>query len=970
TVTIKKLGKSGTTNEKGEFVLQNVPNGTYTVEISYVGYEKFTSEIVASDNTMMVNAELKKSTNRLDEVQVIAYGTTTERFNTGNVSVVKAEDIEKQPVNNPLLALEGRVPGLVITQAAGLPGSGVTVQIQGQNSIGNGNDPFYVIDGVPYTSQLLPSLNHLLLGTSGVNNPQAGNPLSYINPSDIESISVLKDADATAIYGSRAANGAILITTKKGKAGQTKADINMQSGWGQVTRKLDLLNTQQYLQMRHEALNNDGITASLANGDYDLLQWDTTRYTDWQKALIGGTAQYTNVSASVSGGTTTTQYIVGGTYHRETTVFPGHFADQKGSLHFNINSVSANQKFRLQLSGNYLVDNNQLPGIDLTNTAITLAPNEPSLYNADGSLNWAPSATGTSTFYNNPLSYLYNKYTNKANNLISNAVFSYQVLPGLDVRSSFGYTNLQINEIATSPLISTPPEARPYNQSAAQYGNNNINSWIIESQVSYKRVIGKGRIEALVGTTINQNNSNGQQLTGIGYNSDLVLEDIRSAASVTVQSTIASLYKYNALFGRLSYNWDDKYLINLTARRDGSSRFGAANQFHNFGAAGIGWIFSKEAIIRNTLPFLSFGKLRASYGTTGNDQIGDYQFLNLYRPTYAQVPYQGATGLAPNGLANPYLQWEETKKLQFGLEVGFLKDRILLNTNYFQNRSSNQLLNYVLPIITGFVGIARNFPATVQNKGWEFTLTVTNVKTRDFTWSTHINLTLPQNKLVAFPNLASSSYAAALAIGQPITIQHVFHLISVNDTTGIYQFADSKGNPTYNPSFGTDYTVIINTSPKFYGGFQNSFSYKGFQLDFLFQFVKQKALNYFLGYYPGTEGSNQPVSVLSRWQKPGDIAPIQRYNSNYGLFQQFFDASVFSDAAYSDASYIRLKNLSLSWQLPEVWRKKAHLQNARLYMQGQNLLTITKYQGMDPENESTISLPPLRVLSVGVQVEL
>ncbi|HWK08130.1 MAG TPA: SusC/RagA family TonB-linked outer membrane protein [Puia sp.] len=970
TVEIMSLNKKGLTNEKGEFSFTKVPDGKYKVEITFVGYEKYQTYIEVGDNQVRLMADLRMSSSSLDQVQVIAYGTTTQRLSTGNVTTVGGKEIEQQPVNNPLLALEGQVPGLLVTQSNGLPGSGITVQIQGQNSIANGNDPFYVIDGVPYTSQLLPNLGAGLLGVSGVSgNIQGGNPLSYINPSDIESISVLKDADATAIYGSRAANGVILITTKKGKAGQTKVDINMQNGWGKITRKLNLLNTPQYLQMRHEALNNDGITPSLENGDYDLLQWDTTRYTDWQKALIGGTSHYTNVSANVSGGNSTVQYLVGGTYHRETTVFTGDFSDQKGALHFYIKSISVNQKFYMQIAGNYMVDNNQLPLADLTYTAIILPPDAPPLYKPDGSLNWAPNASGYSTFYNNPLSFLYNKYQNKVNNLVNNAILSYQILPGLEIKSSFGYTNMETNEIITVPLLSFAPENRPYNQRSANYGNNNISSWIIEPQASYKRAIGKGKFEAFAGLTIQQNNSNGKQLSGLGYNSDLVLQNIGAAASVTVQSTTISTYKYNAIFGRLGYNWEDKYLVNLTIRRDGSSRFGPASQFHNFEAIGIGWIFSKEAFMQNTLPFLSFGKLRASYGTTGNDQIGNYQFMNLYNPiNNVGVAYQGVIGLQPSGLPNPYLQWEETRKLQFGLDIGFLKDRILFNANYFQNRSSNELLAYSLPIITGFGGINKNFPATVQNSGWEFMLYTTNIKTRDFSWTTHINLTIPKNKLIAFPNLASSSYATSLIIGQPISISKVYHLIGVNDTTGIYQFSDSKGKSTYNPSYGTDNTVIINSVPKFYGGFQNSFSYKEVELNVLFQFSKQQGPNYF-GFIPGTQGINQPVSVLSRWQKPGDHTNVQRYNSNYSLFGQFFDAAG-SDAGHSDASYIRLTNLSLSWRFPMSWNKKMHLQNCRVYVSGQNLLTITHYQGMDPENQNINSLPPLKVLTAGMQIIL
>jgi TonB-linked SusC/RagA family outer membrane protein len=978
-VTVKGSRKGTETDANGNFTLTGV-NDNAIILISFTGFE--TRQIALTSNPGLKSGgdisgvpftlTLIRSTSSLDQVQIIAYGTTTQRLNTGDVTTVTAADIEKQPVSNPLLALEGRVPGLFITQATGLPGSGVTVQIRGQNSIASGNDPFYVIDGVPYVSQLLPNLGQILGGSAS--GFYTGNPLSYINPSDIESISVLKDAAATAIYGSRAANGAILITTKNGKAGPTKVDINIQNGWGKVTRKLKLLNTQQYLQMRHEAISNDGLTTQPT--DYDINgTWDTTRYTDWQKEFIGGTSQYTNVNATVSGGSVNTQYLIGGTYHRETTVFPGDFADQKGSLHFNINSVSPNQKFRIQLSGNYLVDNNQLPSTDLTKQAILFAPDAPPLYNADGSLNWAPNASGISTFYTNPLSYLYNKYQTITNNLVGNALISYQILPGLEIRSSFGYTNMQTNESSIFPLVDIAPELRSTSERFSVYANNNINSWIIEPQVSYKQVIGLGRIEVLAGTTIDQSKANGQQLSGSGYNSDLVLGDIHSAAIVSARSSTHSVYKYNAVFGRINYNWQDKYIIDLTARRDGSSRFGSANQFHNFGAVGASWIFSQEKFIKSNLSFISFGKFRASYGTTGNDQIGDYQFLSLYSPTSVGVAYQGAVGLQPNGLTNPYLQWEETKKLEFGMDIGVLKDRILFNVSYYHNRSSNQLLPYALPNITGFGGITRNFPATVQNTGWEFTLNTTNVKTRDFNWSTHINLSIPQNKLVAFPNLATSPYASIFVIGQPLSLVKEFHLLGVDPATGIFQFGAAHGNITTLPDTAANNayaTALINTSPMFYGGFQNTFQYKGFELDVLFQFVKQKIPNYFFGSYPGNfdEGSgNQPVSVLNHWQKPGDIAANQRYNSDFSLGETFSDAAG-SDAAWKSVYYIRLKNLSLSWQIPDIWQRKVHLQNSRLFILAQNLLTITDYLGLDPETTSTQTLPPLRVLTLGVQVGL
>jgi TonB-dependent starch-binding outer membrane protein SusC len=961
-----KGGTNGvTTDAQGRFTLNNVdPNAS--LEVSFVGRE---TEILSVKGKSVFSVALGQKVGTLDETVVIAYGTTSRRLNTGNVSTIKSTEIEKQPVNNPLLALQGRVPGLFITQASGVPGSGVTVRIQGQNSITSGNDPLYVIDGVPYVSQLLSTNIGTILGASpgGAN----GNPMNYINPNDIESIEVLKDADATAIYGSRAANGAILITTKKGKEGKTKVDINGQKGWGQITRNIDLLNTQQYIQMRREAFKNDN--AVIGSRDYDVNGlWDTTRYTDWQKTLIGKTASYTDISARVGGGTAGVNYSIGGTYHKETTVFPGDFSDKKGGIHFSLRSTSNSQKFRIQLSGNYLADNNNLPQLDLTSSALRLAPNAPALYNSDGSLNWMPNNAGTSSSWINPLRGLYNAYKNNTTNLLSNAVLSYQVLPGFEIKSSFGYNSLQTKEFAGFPLIAYAPENRSFLTSSALYTNNNINSWIIEPQAFYRCAIDKGKLELLVGTTILQNNSNGESLLGDGYSNDLILEDIKSATTITAQGSVKSIYKYNAIFGRINYDWLDKYIINITARRDGSSRFGSKNQFHNFASIGGAWIFTSERFIKNNLSFLSFGKMRGSYGTTGNDQIGDYRYLNLYTPINAGVPYQNTSAIEVTALPNPYLQWEKTKKLQFGLDLGFVKDRILLTVNYVRNTSSNQLLSYALPVMTGFPGIISNFPATIQNTAWELSLNVTNIKANHFNWSTNFNLTVPENKLISFPDLATSTYASLLVIGEPITVTKAYHFLGVDQLNGVFQFSDSHGNPTTTPNNLTDKTVLINTLPKFYGGFQNNLKYKGLQLDFLFQFVKQIGSNYLYNYanVPGqfVRGyNNEPVTVLNRWQKAGDVSSIQKVSQNFSLSGSA-DNFRFSDAVYSDASYIRLKNLSLSWQLPDKWLRMAHLQSSRIYIQGQNLLTITDYQGMDPENMSSTSLPPLRVITLGLQI--
>lgn len=967
-VQVKGTKVSVETDRNGNFEIKSIEEGS-VLEVSYTGYQNRSIRLVQGQSDLTIS--LKISSSPLDEIQVIAYGSTTQRMSTGNVTTVTSKEMEMQPVYNSLLALEGRVPGLYIAQASGISGGAVKALIQGQNSIESGNDPLYVIDGVPFSSQLLPNIGGML-GTAFTNayNNANGSPLNYINPQDIESISILKDADATAIYGSRAANGAILITTKKGKVGKMKVDINYQDGWGQVTRRLKLMNTKQYVEMRNEAFQNDGATPS-PNYDYDLTSWDTTRYTDLQKSLIGSTAKYSNLFASVSGGNAYVQYLIGGSLGRQTSVFPGNSSDQKGSVHFNINGVSENHKFHIQLSGSYMADDNRLPSTDLTNAAIVQAPNAPQFYNKDGSINWAEVNGTTSWYPTSPIAYTFQKYKNLTNNLISDANMSYEFFPGLSLKSNFGYNMLESNEIQTFPLSAVPPEQTPYTNRVAIYGKNGIDTWIIEPQLNFKKRIGRGNFDALVGSTFQQTNSNGQQIRGINYSSDLVLEDIGSAAQINTLLSIATIYKYNALFGRISYNWNEKYILDLTARRDGSSRFGPENQFHDFGAAGIAWIFTKERIFEDGLSALSFGKIRASYGLTGNDQIGNYEFLNLYSPVNVGVPYQGSNGTAPTSLTNPYLQWESTRKLSVGADLGFLKDKILLKASYAGNRSSNELLGYPLPIIAGFNYISANLPATVQNTSWEISLNTTNIKSKDFTWISSFNVTVPKNKLISFPGLSSSAYASTLVISKPINIIKAYHLIGVNDSTGIYQFRDSKGSATYNPTVGTDQTDCVNINPKFYGGFRNEFYYKGFELDFLLQFVNQIGLNQVFGVStpPGTEDNNQPTYVLDRWQKPGDNKPIEKFSQNFSLFGSWLDA-IQSQQAYSNASYLRLKNLSLAWNIPKSWSQASRLGDCRLYIQGQNLLTITKFKGMDPENQSVTSIPPLRVVAVGIKVGL
>lgn len=950
-VKIKGTSIGTTTDQNGNYELKGIDEKA-VLEISYVGHEM---QVIAVGNKKIINAILDVSMRELDATIIKGYYTTTKRLNTGNVSKVTAETIGQQPVSNVLQALQGRVPGMFITQHTGVPGSGFTVRLRGQNSIANGNDPLYIIDGIPFTSTPIGSrsLNNIIVG---------GNPMSFIDVSEIESIEILKDADATAIYGSRGANGVILITTKKGKAGKTKGEINFYTGAGKVTRTMDLLNTSEYIQMRREAFANDGATPQA--WDDDLVNWDTTHYTDWQELLIGGTANITNANASISGGNSNTQFLIGGRYYKESTVFPGNFANEKSSVYFSLTNTSLNQKFKASLSGSFLSDNNNLYRTDLTLVALTLAPNAPSTYDSNGQLNWGPG------FFDNPLRYQLQKYRANTNNLVCNSILSYQLLSSLQFKASLGYTQMNMDEIATYPIGSFPPLFNVKTGSSS-FSSNRIKTWLIEPQLIWHKEFGNHKLDILVGTTFQENLKQGETLQAEGYSNDELLDNIAGASTITKSSSAPPYYiqyRYNAIFGRINYNWGDKYLINVTGRRDGSSRFGPGKQVANFGAAGAAWVFSKEKIIGNLFPFLSYGKIRASYGITGNDQLTDYQYLNSYSATTYQ--YLNSVGLIPSRLFNADFAWETNKKFESAIELGVFQDRIIFTANYYMNRSSNQLVGYPLPLITGASSIQFNLPATVRNNGWEFELNTINIKNKRFSWSSSLNLSVPRNKLIAYPNLEGSSYANTYVVGKSLFIRNKLHFIGVDAETGLYDFEDLDKDG--NISFPNDLQPLKEVTQEYFGGFHNNFKYERIELDIFVQFVKQTGLNYLYNflYAPGLL-SNQPRIVLNRWQKPGDISDVQKFTQEYSTVYDAYDRSQsYGDNILSDASFIRLKNISLSYQLPRTWTQRIKMDNCKIYLQGQNLITLTDYEGMDPENQSTGSLPPLRIITAGIKITL
>lgn len=960
------------TNGDGTFSLKSVDENAILV-ITYQGYVG--KEINAKDFlTGETTVRMKVDNLSLQEVVVSkGYYNTTQRLNTGNVTRISGDDIRKQPVTDPMLALQGRVPGLAIATSSGLPGANSKIQLRGQNSIANGNTPLYIVDGIPYSSSTLTS-NAIGGGAVGFptstsqansGNPIGGlSPFNNLNPTDIESIEVLKDADATAIYGSRGANGVILITTRKGKSGKTVLNLDLTSGIGEVARMLPLLNTDQYLSMRKEAFANDGKLTSATDLDLNGV-WNQNSYTDWQKLMIGGIARYSNFQSSISGGNNNTQFLLSGGYSKQTSVYFYDTNDKKVMTSFNLNHTSNDKKFNISFSGKYVRDNNLLPTVDLTQF-IVIAPNAPNnLVDGSGNLNF------TNVPFNNPYTYLYTSAKALSQNLMTNAVLDYELIPNLHFKTSSGYTHMQLEQsnVFLSKSVAPPSNMDPTNR-RNRIASNQSETWIIEPQLNFSKKIGIGKFDFLLGSTFQQNKQNNIAWTLSNFSSDDVVPILSQAATLRLEESSNIIYKYNAIYARAGLNWDDKYLLNITARRDGSSRFGPGKQFGNFGAFGVGWIFSKENWILKNIPFLSFGKIRANYGITGNDQLTDYQFMDLYK-SYTTSTYQNIPGIYPTQLTNPTYRWETVKKLEGGVNLGFFDDRIELNVAYYRNRTGNQLVGYAIPATTGFTSIQANLPAVIQNSGMEFEFNALNFKRKNWSWKSAINITVPQNKLVSYPGLSSSSYATKYVEGRSLFVKYRYHTVGVDPQTGQYSLTDVNSDGLLS---SLDNQFAKEVSPDFYGGFLNTLNYKGLQLDVMFHFVKQTGYSYlndftFPGYF-NSGNSNQPVYVLERWQNPGDNALIQKFTQQFGATQTAWTSSrVSGDYAIVDATFLRLKNVSLSYQMPDRLLKKVSLSSIRIFAQAQNLFTITKFQGLDPETQG-LNLPPLRMIVFGIHTSI
>jgi TonB-linked SusC/RagA family outer membrane protein len=954
-VTLRPGNTGVATNNSGEFDIKWSIGDT--LEISHISYKTILIPWHSSHRIMIIHMELE---NPNMDVAIVRGYSAKEKSNTAGVAQVRLNGV---PVGDILRIAQENLSGVFAPPTSGLAGTTHKFQFRGPTSLGAiselnyrpSSSPLFVVNGIPWAPLLRP-VNQL---TTMVGEPQAPgisatgfDPFFTINPLDIESITLLKDAEATAIYGARGANGVILIATKKGTSKEPRLTVSASYGIGRSLPGMQLMNTEQYLQMRREAFDNDGIAITAAKAP-DLVSWDQSRYTDMNKLILGGTGNNMNTHFSFSQGDSLFQVLVNGGYGSQSATLPSDIYGKRWSLLSDFYYRSKNRKLKTGITASYSITENKWLTENVMEATL-LAPNVPELKDEAGNLVWE----GNGVHFRNPLSYFrLNDYIQTGNSLLHGYV-QYKLMRKWRLETSIGYNEIKVKERSKRPMSAYDPKLSPIgNYSEAQ---NLFSTWIVEPSLHYTDSLwDKIRVDGVIGTSWSSQLNDRWNRSDTGYTDDQLL-GIPEAAKGSEYKPDKSKYLFLSTFGRVKFNYKDKYFLSLTVRRDGSSRFGPENRYANFGAIGAGYIFWEK---ENEKGANSYAKLRGSYGTTGNDQIGDYAYLNTWSKAARQ--YQDITGIFPEGLANPYYQWEVTRKLEGGIELR-LNDYFNASVIGYRNRSKNQLINYKLPTQAGYGNIVQNFPATIQNIGIEVDA-VFKKSWGKFMWCSKLNLAIPQNKLVRFDNLENSAYANKLMIGKPLNILIVQHYTGVDSATGLFTVADPNEK------------LAINYDPAFFGGIRNLFHYRQFYLDTYLEFRRQKAphiLSYIYDHFvPGQTNldfySNQPAELDNRWRQRGDEAAWQRASTlNNGAVNNANANWYNSDARLVDASYIRLKNAQLGYTFTDQFCKKKHIKGSSVYISADNLFTITPLKGADPELQSPFSLPLQKTVTIGLQVTL
>ncbi|WP_128546987.1 SusC/RagA family TonB-linked outer membrane protein [Larkinella soli] len=952
-VTVKGTQTGTTTSAEGVYRL-NVPAGRTVLVISYVGY--LTRE-VAIDGRSTLDVQLQPDNKTLGEVVVVGYGTQEKKDLTGAIASVGAKDIQKLPVSGVDQALQGQVAGLQISQSNGAPGANTSILIRGIGSISGGNEPLFVIDGYPVTN-------------SGI-----GNPLNTINPNDIESVDVLKDASSTAIYGSRGSNGVIMITTRRGKAGKTRIEVDAYTGFQEVAKKLDLMNTREFAQFVIDGRNN-GYLDNVAGANISdpnskrpnsyqipsVLLGDLSRLpdTDWQDAIFRQ-APIRNYQIAASGGNENLRYSVSG----------GYF-NQKGII---ISSGLERYTFRVnldaRLSDKFNVGITMLPsftrqddvsaighsGGAVVQSALSLPPYLP-VYNADGSYTVTNQPTEGNISYPHPVQ-LARELTIEGTQFrfFGNAYAEYALLKDLKFRVTLG-TDLNYSKNRRFQPNTIDPTTILTNASAT---NSEATNWLNENTFTYKKRFGDHALDAVAGFTAQKAYANSMNAQATKFPDNLI--DNINGGIVNAGGESITVHTMLSYLARVNYGYKDRYLLTATLRRDGSSRFGADNRWGTFPSASVGWRVSEEPFLKG-LRFLSDLKLRASYGLTGNNAIGDYRAIGLLRDANYVIGNALTPGLARSTFTNGLLGWESMKQLDLGIDLALFNNRLSITADYYDKRNTDMLFNIQTPSATGLTSAIVNL-GEVQNRGVELSLTTRNT-TGAFKWTTGFNLTANRNRVLSmsteaeriFSTAAGRANYAVTQAGDPIGSFFGRRTLGVFQTdeeataygkqpfakAGDFKWADLNNDGRVDDN---DREVIGSPHPNLFFGFNNNFSYRGFTLDVLTNgMVGQEIFDAtFMINNAGVQNQLREV-YENRY-----VSPAQPGNGVYGrsIRGSRNNNNVFSTSYLFDGSFWRIRNVSLSYTLPGSLTNRLKMNGIRVYATATNLFTITKYHGYDPE---------------------
>ena len=934
-VVIKNTTKGVITDVSGAYtIFLNSPGDVLVY--SFVGLENVE---VPVNGQSIIDVNLKNEAKVLKEVVVVGYGTMNRSTLTSSVSSIGSSALENDPLPSVTQAIQGKAGGVQVTQKSGSPGGGISIRIRGTTSINASSDPLYVVDGVPVNS----TTN--FTGGSDFNfggGTQGINILASINPSDIESVEILKDAAATSIYGARAANGVVLITTKRGKANSSSISLSAYSGVSQVPqeRKYKMMKTDDYISYMTDyyAYKGTPVPAQILNRDAD---------TDWQDEIFR-TAPIQSYELSASGGADKTQYYTSiGYYDQQGTILNSgfnrlsarlnldHQQSEKLKFSTNINVTRATNK-RIQ-------EENSKEGS--TKNGIVAPPNIP-VYNEDGTYAFDNLVTSRE----NPVAMLQLPVNNAETfRILGNISAEYQIIKGLNFKTNFGADMSYIDENFFMPPNGIRFVASSKGLGGARSSKDQL--WLNENTLTYNNVFGNHSINILAGNSFQESKFTyvDARRTNFATNDIPVISagGVISGASATIQEWAIVSY-----FSRLNYGYKNKYLFTANFRIDGSSRFGADNKYGTFPSFAAAWRVSEEDFLNNASKISNL-KLRASWGLTGNQNIPNYASYSLYS---GGNNYLNQPGFIPSTFGDPNLGWETTKQTDIGIDLGLLNERISILADYYVKNTSDLLINVQIPRTTGFQNTYKNI-GEIQNKGFEFELSTKNIqssKEGGFMWTTSLNMTFNRNKVVSLPNgdlFGGLGGTLNLAReGLPLGSFYGWEMVGVNPQTGVIDFA--KNDETVGPpSDPNDRKIIGNPNPDFFGGITNNFYFKGFDLSIMGQFTYGNDIfnyNQFSLLSGSSDSNNGSTDWNRRWRQPGDITDVPRPTP--GLF----DNATISSRFVEDGSFFRIRNITLGYSLPGSVLDRLKVKSLRIYATVQNAYVFTKYKGYDPEVSSSI----------------